>query len=103
MVGRFLEHSRVYWFNNNGKSEIYCSSADWLERNLLRRVETCFPILDKEYAARIFHEELDCYLRDNSQSWQLNSDGSYQKIIPSENESEFCAQDYLLHSLCRKR
>lgn len=103
LVGRFLEHSRVYWFNNNGKSEIYCSSADWLERNLLRRVETCFPILDKEYAARIFHEELDCYLRDNIQSWQLNSDGSYQKIIPSENETEFCAQDYLLHTLCRKR
>ncbi|MGL4835034.1 MAG: polyphosphate kinase 1, partial [Shewanella sp.] len=91
------------WFNNHGKSEIYCSSADWLERNLLRRVETCFPILDKEYAARIFYEELDCYLRDNSQAWQLNSNGSYQKIIPAENETEFCAQDYLLHSLCRKR
>ncbi|MBP7370193.1 MAG: polyphosphate kinase 1 [Arenimonas sp.] len=103
LVGRFLEHSRVYWFKNNGKSEIYCSSADWLERNLMRRVETCFPILDKEYAARVFHEELDCYLRDNVQSWQLEPNGNYTKIIPAENEAEFCAQEYLLNSICRKR
>ena len=51
IVGRFLEHSRVYWFGNDGDPELFCSSADWLERNLLRRVETCFPILDPELAA----------------------------------------------------
>jgi polyphosphate kinase len=103
LVGRFLEHSRVYWFGNNGNSEIYCSSADWLERNLLRRVETCFPILDKHLAAQVFHEELECYLKDNSQAWLLASDGSYQKIQLEENQTAFSAQQYLLSSLCRKR
>ena len=53
IVGRFLEHSRVYWFANAGDPELYCSSADWMERNLLRRVETCFPIIDPELAARV--------------------------------------------------
>ena len=48
IVGRFLEHSRVYWFENDGEPEIFCASADWMERNLLRRIETCFPILDPE-------------------------------------------------------
>ena len=49
IVGRFLEHSRVYWFANDGNPEIYCSSADWMERNLLRRIEVCFPILDANW------------------------------------------------------
>ncbi len=103
LVGRFLEHSRVYWFSNNGKSEIFCSSADWLERNLLRRVETCFPILQAPLAARVFEEELAFYLRDNSQSWQLEADGQYTKISPSDTEPLFSAQASLLSSLCRKR
>ena len=103
LVGRFLEHSRVYWFGNNGKSEIYCSSADWLERNLLRRVETCFPILDKELAQRVFQEELECYLKDNSQAWQLDSEGNYHKIQVEEGQPAFSAQQFLLNTLCRKR
>ncbi|HWR95388.1 MAG TPA: polyphosphate kinase 1 [Arenimonas sp.] len=103
LVGRFLEHSRVYWFGNNGKSEIFCSSADWLERNLLRRVETCFPILDPELAERVFKEELEYYLRDNSQSWRLGPDGQYTKILPAEGEPTFSAQAHLLNRLCRKR
>ena len=53
IVGRFLEHSRVYWFANDGEPELFCSSADWLERNLLRRVETCFPVLDPDLAERV--------------------------------------------------
>jgi polyphosphate kinase len=103
LVGRFLEHSRVYWFSNNGKSEIFCSSADWLERNLLRRVETCFPILQANLAARVFEEELAFYLRDNSQSWQLQADGQYTKITATDDEPLFSAQAFLLNSLCRKR
>ncbi|WP_297799190.1 polyphosphate kinase 1 [Arenimonas sp. GDDSR-1] len=103
LVGRFLEHSRVYWFGNNGKPEIYCSSADWLERNLLRRVETCFPVLEPELAQRVFTEELEYYRRDNCQSWMLNADGSYSKIVRSDDEPVFCAQAQLLSELCRKR
>lgn len=103
LVGRFLEHSRIYWFGNNGKAEIYCSSADWMERNLLRRVETCFPILDPELAHRVFREELQYYLKDNCQSWQLDADGQYNKIHSSEDEPAFSAQDHLLSLLCRKR
>ena len=58
LVGRFLEHSRVYWFQNGDAPETWCSSADWMERNLLRRIETCFPILDPALAERVYAEEL---------------------------------------------
>lgn len=84
IVGRFLEHSRVYYFLNDGEEELYCSSADWMERNLLRRVESCFPILDKELRARVFREELEIYFTDNSQAWVLASDGSYRRLDPGE-------------------
>lgn len=96
VVGRFLEHSRVYWFGNGGKSEIFCSSADWMERNLLRRVETCFPILEPELAARVFDEELHNYLRDNQQAWQLHPDGSYSQVVPAKGEEPYSAQGALM-------
>src|SRR3546814_2040188 len=64
IIGRFLEHSRVYWFANGDAPELFCASADWLERNLLRRVEVCFPILEPELAARVKGEALDNYLAD---------------------------------------
>ena len=95
IVGRFLEHSRVYYFANNGDEELYCSSADWMERNLLRRVETCFPILDPELRARVFHEELEIYFSDNSQAWILAPDGSYQRLTPGD-EPTASAQSTLL-------
>lgn len=100
VVGRFLEHSRVYWFGNDGKPEIFCSSADWMERNLLRRVETCFPILDAELAQRVYDEELSNYLQDNQQAWQLNADGSYAKVQAGD-EPPFSAQGALLAEFCR--
>ena len=84
IVGRFLEHSRVYWFQNDDAPEIYCSSADWMERNLLRRIETCFPIRDPELAQRVFDEALANYLADNTQAWQLEPDGSYTRLSPGE-------------------
>ena len=103
LVGRFLEHSRVYWFGNGGKPEIYCSSADWLERNLLRRVETCFPILDPALAERVYREELEACLLDNTQAWLLSADGSYRRIEREPGQAPHSAQTALLNSLCRKR
>jgi polyphosphate kinase len=85
VVGRFLEHSRVYWFGNDGRPDLFCSSADWLERNLLRRVETCFPILDPALAARVKHEALDNYLADNVDAWELEADGNYLRLEPGDD------------------
>jgi polyphosphate kinase len=100
IVGRFLEHSRVYWFANGGEPETWCSSADWLERNLLRRIETCFPILDRELAQRVHDEALRNYLDDNTQAWELRPDGSYAKVDPGESMPH-SAQQALLAKLCR--
>jgi polyphosphate kinase len=100
VVGRFLEHSRVYWFGNGGKPEIFCSSADWMERNLLRRVETCFPILDPRLAERVYDEELANYLTDNQQAWELSEDGRYARAAPAEGEMPYSAQGALLAKLC---
>ena len=99
LVGRFLEHSRVYWFQNGDEPEIFCSSADWLERNLLRRVETCFPILDAELARRAYDEEIENYLADNQQAWALDAEGRYLRIQPGE-AMPHAAQQSLLARLC---
>jgi polyphosphate kinase len=101
LVGRFLEHSRVYWFENDGQPETYCSSADWMERNLLRRIETCFPILDPQLAARVYDEELANYLADNVQSWELRPDGSYARLGAEDGAMPHSAQDTLLARLYR--
>jgi len=85
IIGRFLEHTRVYYFENGGKPEVYASSADWMERNLFQRVETCFPLEDAEIRARVI-ENLQLYLSDNTQAWLLQRDGSYQRVEPGESE-----------------
>jgi polyphosphate kinase len=82
VVGRFLEHSRVYWFHNDGTSELYLSSADWMERNFFRRVEVAFPVLEDPLRARIF-SDLETYLADNANAWDLRPDGSYQRVKPA--------------------
>ena len=100
IVGRFLEHSRVYWFCNDGAPETWCASADWLERNLLRRVETCFPILDPAVATRVCREALETYLADNTNAWELQSDGSYVQLSPGEGVIPHSAQGALLAEIC---
>lgn len=81
VLGRFLEHSRVFYFQNDGgEPEIFCSSADWMPRNFFRRVESAFPIEDRRLAQRVFYEGLELYLKDNAQAWELHSDGKYQRI-----------------------
>ncbi len=78
IIGRFLEHSRIFWFNNNGDAEVFIGSADWMRRNLDRRVEAVTPIEDNQIKKEIKHL-LDCYLESNKDSWNMQSDGSYTK------------------------
>lgn len=84
VVGRFLEHHRAYYFANGGENaadaELYLSSADWMERNLFKRVEVAFPILDKKLRKRIL-ADLHGYLADTAQSWMLQADGSYTRPV----------------------
>ncbi|UHQ18352.1 polyphosphate kinase 1 [Lysobacter sp. KIS68-7] len=100
IVGRFLEHHRVYWFANDGAPELFCSSADWLERNLLRRIETGFPILTPDLAARVYDEALANYLADNVNAWELQADGTYRKLAPDDHHMPHSAQACLLAKLC---
>jgi polyphosphate kinase len=86
IIGRFHEHSRLYYFHNNGEFEIYAGSADWMERNLFRRVETAFPIEDRRMKQKVLQEGLLDYLGDNTQSWVLQSNGSYKRISPGNNK-----------------
>jgi len=99
IVGRFLEHSRVYWFENGGEPEIFCASADWMERNMLRRIEVCFPILDPELGKRVYDEALANYLADNTQAWNLLPDGHYERVTPG-NDRPHCAQYALIDQIC---
>ncbi|KQY51361.1 polyphosphate kinase [Lysobacter sp. Root494] len=99
IVGRFLEHHRVYWFANDGTPDLFCSSADWLERNLLRRVETAFPLIDPALSNRVFDEALANYLADNVSAWELRSDGSYQRLQASDGPPH-SAQAALLAKIC---
>lgn len=96
IIGRFLEHHRVYWFANDGEPDLYCSSADWLERNLLRRVEAAFPILDPDVAVRVYEESLGNYLKDNQNAYLLRADGSYERLKPENGEEPFSAQMTML-------
>jgi polyphosphate kinase len=83
VVGRFLEHSRVYWFENDGSPELYLSSADWMERNFFRRVEVAFPVLHPQHRERII-KDLETYLKDNTNAWELGSDGTYARVDVSD-------------------
>ncbi len=96
IVGRFLEHHRIYYFENSGAApELYCSSADWMSRNLLSRVETCFPILDADNFQQVYTEGLAIYLEDNVNAWELQADGSYIQRLQGE-QTPFCAQQSLI-------
>lgn len=98
VVGRFLEHSRVFYFYNNGSEDLYLSSADWMQRNFFKRVETCTPILDKKIKKRIIEEGFLVHLKDNNDSWIMNSDGTYHKNI--KRGRKFSSQKFLLEKLC---
>lgn len=95
IIGRFLEHARVYYFENGGTPKIFCSSADWMDRNLYRRIEVCFPLQRKSHRQRIIHE-LDLYLADNTQAWELQPDGTYIRCVPEDGAKPVSAQATLL-------
>ncbi|MDP1698827.1 MAG: polyphosphate kinase 1 [Xanthomonadaceae bacterium] len=96
VVGRFLEHTRIAWFANNAHPELFCASADWMDRNLLRRVEISFPILDPVLVKRVFDEGLVNYLADNASAWALQGDGSYRRIECGADDMPHNAQTHLL-------
>ena len=98
VIGRFLEHTRVYYFHNDGTPDLFFSSADWMERNLLHRVETCFPVKGKKLRTQVLRE-LDYYLADNYAAWELSSDGSYQRVLPTEGDERLEAQQILLREV----
>ncbi len=98
IVGRFLEHSRIYYFHNNDDPYVFCSSADWMERNLFHRLETCFPIDAPQLKQRITEEGLKVFLNDNQQSWLLDSQGCYH-LNRIQNEEVYMAQLKLLQAL----
>lgn len=95
IIGRFLEHTRVFYFANGGDPEIFCSSADWMERNFFRRVETAFPLLESELRDRVI-ADLQTYLADNTQAWLLDAEGEYHRLVPGEAEEAVSAQTALL-------
>jgi len=84
VVGRFLEHSRALYFENGGEPELYCTSADWMERNFFRRVEVAFPIQRASHRERIL-EDLTRYLEDDTQAWTLLADGRYERLSPGRD------------------
>ena len=100
IIGRFLEHTRVFCFHNDGKDEVYCASADWMDRNFFRRVEVVFPIEDKALRGRVLKEALGRYLADNTQAWELQPDGSYTRLT-SDGAEPVSAQATLLKELAQ--
>ena len=100
IVGRFLEHPRVFYFSNGGRPRVYCSSADWMDRNFFRRVETAWPIEDRVLRKRVI-SELELYLKDNQNAWQLQSDGNYKRVTCGPNDRPVTAQLELLQEFAK--
>lgn len=97
VVGRFLEHPRIFYFKNRRHYDVYLSSADWMDRNFFRRIEICFPILDLQLKKRVISEGLYYYLRDNCQAFEMDSQGYYRRKMPRQQISN--AQQRLLDEL----
>jgi len=95
IVGRFLEHHRVYYFLAGGEDVLYLSSADWMDRNLFRRVEVAFPVLDKALKARVIKESLQVHLRDNASAWIMQPDGNYVRMQSRSRNPRVSQNDLL--------
>ena len=97
VVGRFLEHHRVFYFYDSGNEDVFISSADWMKRNFFKRVETCIPILNPKIKQRVIDESLTLYIQDNVNSWQMDSEGNYTQA-PLVGKA-VSAQDFLMNKL----
>lgn len=100
IVGRFLEHSRVFYFYSDGEERVYLSSADWMERNFFRRIEACFPVLDTRLKRRVIREGLKPYLADNCMAWEMDGTGNYKRRCPRSGSARNAAQEWLLREFC---
>jgi polyphosphate kinase len=98
IVGRFLEHSRIFYFRAGGADIVFCSSADWMARNFFRRTESAFPLDSTPLRNRVVGEGLTVYLADDAQAWTLDADGTYMRV-PPRGEAPFCAQELLMQRL----
>jgi polyphosphate kinase len=96
VVGRFLEHSRIFWFENGGDDEVFISSADWMPRNLYERVEVMCPLLDPVLKRRVKDEILAAYLADNVKARVLDRNGNYSRIPRRRGQPAFSAQEFLM-------
>jgi polyphosphate kinase len=99
IVGRLLEHSRVFYFELDGQVQMWLSSADWMSRNMMRRVELAWPIKDPAMQSRIFQESLQLYLQDNKDAWQLTEKGRY---LPVAQQTEDAGPLSCQHLLLKK-
>ena len=98
VIGRFLEHSRVFYFLNGGKEDVYLSSADWMGRNFFGRVEVSFPVLDAALKQRVIGEGLTPYLECAAQAWIMDQHGAYH-APPADVAADASAQARLLSAL----
>ena len=98
VIGRFLEHTRIFYFHNDGAEDVYLASADWMDRNFFRRIEVCFPVLDATLKRRVIHEGLQPYLDDNCQAWEMKPEGAYEQTKPRRGRRR-AAQEELMSAL----
>jgi len=98
IIGRFLEHTRIFYFRNDNKHDVYLASADWMDRNFFRRIEACFPLLDNKLKKRVLDEGLKIYLKDNCQAWEMDCNGFWHRKV-SARGVQTCAQVALMNEL----
>lgn len=100
VIGRFLEHTRIFYFRDGGAERVYLSSADWMDRNFFRRIEACFPVLEPRLKKRVIAEGLKPYLKDNTQAWDMDMNGDYRRKQPRRTKP-YNAQTALLEALAK--
>jgi polyphosphate kinase len=102
IVGRFLEHSRIFYFRNGGKEEVYLGSADLMPRNINRRVEVLFPVREQAMIRYLRDDVLTTSLRDNLRARRMHADGSYERLKPRAKEKPIDSQAWLLDSHAKR-